>query len=176
VVGVVVGVTIGVGVWVVVAVVGVVVVWVGVAVGDVVVVAGTVGVSVAVGVGVGVGVWVVVGVAVVISMMQEQENEMKMANKKKQASWAGLIAVTSLGQSVMIRTVTHYYTGRIIALTPHEVVLDEAAWIADTGRFSVAMATGVLDEVEPYPDGVSVMRGAIVDCAPWNHPLPREMK
>jgi len=82
----------------------------------------------------------------------------------------------ALGNAVLIRTVTHYYTGRIVGLTRDEIVLTDAAWIADTGRFSAALSTGTLSEIEPYPTAVSIARGAIVDVTSWSHPLPRETK
>jgi hypothetical protein len=81
-----------------------------------------------------------------------------------------------VGDAVFIRTVTYHYTGKIVAITPGEIVLAEAAWIADSGRFHVALATGTLSEVEPYPAGVVLSRGAIVDVSPWAHPLPRAAK
>lgn len=79
------------------------------------------------------------------------------------------------GNTVFIRTVTMYYTGQIVGVTKEEVLLASAAWIADTGRFSTALSTGKLSEVEPYPDGVvvSVSRGAIIDACAWTHALPR---
>ena len=81
-----------------------------------------------------------------------------------------------VGDAVFVRTVTYHYTGRIAAIYPGEISLAEAAWIADSGRFSVALATGTLSEVEPYPAGVVISRGAIVDVSPWAHPLPRSAK
>ena len=71
-----------------------------------------------------------------------------------------------LGKIVLIRTVTLYYTGRVVAVTPVEIAITDAAWIADTGRFSDALAVGgQFSEVEPYPDGrvVYVSRGAVID-------------
>jgi hypothetical protein len=83
----------------------------------------------------------------------------------------------SVGSTVLVRCVTHYYTGRIVSVTKEEILLSDAAWIADTGKFSEALANGVLREVEPYPDGIiSISRGAIVDVCTWNHPLPRTVK
>ena len=82
----------------------------------------------------------------------------------------------NIGDAVFIRTVTYHYTGRISAIYPGEIVLADAAWIADSGRFHVALATGTLSEVEPYPAGVVISRGAIVDVSPWAHPLPRSAK
>jgi hypothetical protein len=81
-----------------------------------------------------------------------------------------------VGNTVFIRGVTMYYTGRIVQLTKEEIVLEDAAWIPDTGRFSDALKTGIFNEVEPYPNGVSVERGSILDVSTWDHPLPRERK
>ena len=81
-----------------------------------------------------------------------------------------------VGDNIFIRTVTYHYTGKIAAITPGEIVLADAAWIADSGRFHTALATGTLSEVEPYPAGVVISRGAIVDVSPWAHPLPRVAK
>ncbi len=81
------------------------------------------------------------------------------------------------GKSVFIRTVTNYYTGRIAANPPKGfVLLEEAAWIADTGRFSAALKSGTLSEIEPFPGAVAVSLGAIVDISPWDHELPRAVK
>lgn len=81
-----------------------------------------------------------------------------------------------IGKTYFIRTVTFYYTGRLVRVTPQELVLDDAAWIADTGRFSDALKTGALSEVEPYPGQAIVNRGAVIDVSPWLHALPRERK
>lgn len=82
------------------------------------------------------------------------------------------------GKAVFIRTVTHHYTGRAVAITATEIVLDDAAWIADDGRFHAAMQVGELSEVEPYPNGklVYVGRGAVLDMCEWSHPLPRSAR
>jgi hypothetical protein len=87
-------------------------------------------------------------------------------------------AYTALvGKSLFIRTVTYHYTGRLEQVTDDVLVLSEVAWIADSGRFAQALATGVLSEVEPYPTGpVIVPRAVIVDVSEWNHPLPRSQK
>lgn len=82
-------------------------------------------------------------------------------------------------RNVFIRTVTSYYTGEVLEENEHEIVLVKAAWIADTGRFMQAMATGEFSEIEPYPDAheVSINRGSIIDCVRnWPHPLPRTQK
>jgi hypothetical protein len=81
-----------------------------------------------------------------------------------------------IGGAVFIRTVSMYYTGRILEERDGVLVLEDAAWIADTSRFSVALATGKLAEVEPYPGEVRVSKGAIIDLSVWAHPLPRAME
>ena len=82
------------------------------------------------------------------------------------------------GNTVFIRTVTLYYTGVIQRATKEEIVLSDAAWIASTGRWSNALTTGKLDEVEPYPNDtlVSVNRGAVIDVCDWTHPAPRSVQ
>lgn len=78
------------------------------------------------------------------------------------------------GQAYCIRTVTQVFIGRLAVVLPGEIVLYDASWVADTGRWSVALATGALRDVEPYPDGpVVVSRAAIVDVCEWAHALPR---
>lgn len=81
-----------------------------------------------------------------------------------------------IGVSVFIRTVSYHYTGRVAAVYPGEIVLTDAAWVADSGRWSVALTTGLLTEVEPYPGEVIISRGSIVDVSRWLHPLPRTVK
>jgi hypothetical protein len=69
-----------------------------------------------------------------------------------------------IGAVYLIRTVTMIDTGRLLRVTPTEIVLEEAAWIADTGRFSDALKSLEFSEVEPFPDGeVIIGRGAIID-------------
>lgn len=56
-------------------------------------------------------------------------------------------------------------TGIIVRVTDHEIVMKDAAWIADTGRFSDAVAKAEFGEVEPFPDGeVIVGRAAVIDA------------
>lgn len=82
-----------------------------------------------------------------------------------------------VGESYLIRTVTHYYTGRLVEITDTELILLDAAWIADTGRFGTCLTTsGTLTEIEPYPGPVLVSRAALVDATVWPFELPRGQK
>lgn len=87
-----------------------------------------------------------------------------------------VLSPLSVGKAVMVRLVTHYYTGRVVKLTASEIVLADAAWIADTGRWADALSKGTLSEVEPFPGLVTLNRGALVDATEWKHPLPRVQK
>lgn len=81
-----------------------------------------------------------------------------------------------VGEKVIVRTVTMYYTGRLVKVSKTDIILDSAAWVASTGRWSHALRTGELDEVEPFPGGTVVTRAVIVDVTLWPHELPREVK
>lgn len=82
----------------------------------------------------------------------------------------------TIGSPYFIRTVTHHHTGRLVAVTEHELVLEDAAWIADDGRFADALKTGNFSEVEPFPDGpVIIGRASIIDAVKINT-IPRSQK
>jgi hypothetical protein len=82
-----------------------------------------------------------------------------------------------IGKAFLIRTVTNYWTGRVVGRVGGLLQLDDAAWIADTGRFADALKTGELSEVEPTPDGFALVSiGAIIDIVTWSGDLPRKQK
>lgn len=82
-----------------------------------------------------------------------------------------------IGEKYLIRTVTMIYTGRLEAVHKQELVLSDAAWIAETERWNETLNNGSFKEVEPYPEGnVIIGRGAILDVAVWKHDLPRVAK
>lgn len=97
-------------------------------------------------------------------------NEMTIGEAKELANMFGGQhaqdnSAWEIGKIYLIRTVTMIDTGRLVAVTPQELVLEDAAWIADTGRFSDAVAKAEFGEVEPFPDGRVVLgRGAIIDA------------
>ena len=70
-----------------------------------------------------------------------------------------------IGKIYLIRTVTMIDTGILVGVSDKELVLEEAAWIADTGRFSDAIAKAEFNEVEPFPKGrVILNRGCVIDA------------
>lgn len=85
-----------------------------------------------------------------------------------------------IGKAYYIRTVTMHIVGKLDAVHGTELVLSEASWVADSGRFHDALKGGVsnLNEVEPFPadQQVIVGRGSLIDATIWSHDLPKNQK
>ena len=81
-----------------------------------------------------------------------------------------------IGRCYLIRTVTMIQIGRIVQITSRSIVLEDACWVADTGRFSEALTTGELKEVEMFKNNVIVSFGCIVDATEWDNELPKKTK
>lgn len=81
-----------------------------------------------------------------------------------------------IGQGYLIRTVTLYYTARVSDMIGKFLVLDECAWIADTGRFMEAVQKGTFGEVEPMGNSIILNSDSIIDATPINFKLPKEQK
>ena len=81
-----------------------------------------------------------------------------------------------LGQNYHIRTVTMAYSGKLIWIGPHELVLSDCCWISDSGRFMDYLNdTSKALEVEPMRGNVIVGRGGLIDATEIES-LPREQK
>ena len=62
------------------------------------------------------------------------------------------------------------YVGRLVrVLGPHTAVLDDAAWVSETGRLHVFMREGRADGMEVEPVGVQCVHWA--GWRPWPHKL-----
>ena len=81
-----------------------------------------------------------------------------------------------VGENYFLRTVTLYYTGKLKAVYPDCIVLSDAAWIADTGRFHQFLKDGLVNEVEPFLDDVIIPLGSVMDMTSWAHALPSSQK
>lgn len=81
-----------------------------------------------------------------------------------------------IGNDYFIRTVTHYFTGRLIWVGDQEIVLEDVCWIADTGRFNEFAKGNTINESEPFPSGQAVIigRGSIIDMT--EHKLILDVK
>jgi hypothetical protein len=75
----------------------------------------------------------------------------------------------NIGGKYFLRTVTHHHTGVLVKVTPQELVLTHAAWIADDGRLTQSLASGDFNEVEMFPSGkVIIGRGSLIDAVEIN--------
>lgn len=81
-----------------------------------------------------------------------------------------------IGKNYFIRTVTYFFTGKLVEVHPFELVIEDVSWIPDTGRYSDSFKTGEHNEVEPVDGRVIVGRYSIIDFTEWNNPLPRKQK
>ena len=84
-----------------------------------------------------------------------------------------------VGHSYLFRTVTHIELGRVVRIIGQFIELEDASWIADTGRYHDLLRDGIFSkdsEVEPYPLYTGVNTQSLVNYAPWPHALPREQK
>lgn len=87
----------------------------------------------------------------------------KSVNQETESVW-------EIGKKYFIRTVTMHLAGELIKVTSQELVLKDAAWIADSGRFHEALKDiSSSNEVEPFCNPVIVGRGAIVDATEIPH-------
>ena len=81
-----------------------------------------------------------------------------------------------IGEKYFIRTVTMHLTGRLVEVYEKELVLETAAWVADSKRFSDFLLkcwthdAGV--EIEPFLKKVIIGRGAIIDMTIIEGELP----
>ena len=75
----------------------------------------------------------------------------------------------NIGRKYFIRTVTHHHTGILVAVNSQEIIIKEAAWIADDGRLTDSLQTGNFNEVEMFPKSlVLIGRGSIIDAVEIN--------
>jgi hypothetical protein len=79
-------------------------------------------------------------------------------------------------KNVFIKTVTMFYVGRLASENENFIFLEEAAWIADTGRFYNFLKDGKVNEVEPFVDPIAVNKNSIIEITPWNHGLLKDQK
>lgn len=94
----------------------------------------------------------------IAAMFNQQLPALNNTAKSDDSHW-------EIGKPYLIRTVTMIDTGRLVAVTDKELVLEDAAWVADTGRFAEALKKAEYSEVEPFPQGrVIISRGAIIDA------------
>ena len=105
----------------------------------------------------------------------EIENQLKDMEKEEPKNH-----FFNIGENYLIRTVTFTYVGNLISVGDKELLMGDASWVADTGRFSDMLKNGIESqdnaEIEPCHVDIFIGRGAIVDMIPYNHELPTKQK
>lgn len=110
-------------------------------------------------------------------VLESEANEAIKAKHGKTSVTVGKEEIPfKIGEKYFIRTVTYFATGEVVAVHGQFLELSDAAWVADTGRFSTALSTGVLSEIEPVEVPMYINIASITDAFVWNFKLPREQK
>lgn len=85
-----------------------------------------------------------------------------------------------VGEKYLIRTATMCLVGRIVSVDGLEILIQNASWVADTGRFYDMLKNGLENidhsEIEPFIDDVIVGRLSLIDATPYKHKLPVNQK
>jgi len=80
-----------------------------------------------------------------------------------------------VGEKWFFRTVTYHLVGRVKKRIGNFYELEDASWVADSGRFMNAIKDGELNEVEPVGRAL-INLDSVTDAFPWVHPLPIKQK
>ena len=80
-----------------------------------------------------------------------------------------------VGGKWFFRTVTYHLVGKVTKRIGKFFKMEDASWIASSGRFMNFIRDGIGDEIEPVGE-VFVNIDTIVDAYQWKHKLPKEQK
>ena len=107
---------------------------------------------------------------------EELQQEIKTLEERKNKANERKVDVWQIGKMYVIRTVTMIQVGKLVEVTDKELVLEDCAWVADTGTWMNFLKDGEVNEVEPFVDTVIVGRGSIIDATIWRHKVLNEQK
>ena len=80
-----------------------------------------------------------------------------------------------VGKKFFFRTVTYHLVGLVSKVMGDFLILENASWIADSGRFMDFLKKGTINEVEPCGTAF-INLSTVTDFFPWNHDLPTLQK
>lgn len=81
--------------------------------------------------------------------------------------------IADVGETVFLRAVNFHYIGTVSKVTPGWLELQDASWVAYSGRFGDALRAGPPRGWESeYMGSVRIPLGAISDATTWQHTLP----
>lgn len=82
-----------------------------------------------------------------------------------------------IGEKLFFRTVTFHCVGEVKKIVGRFACLKNASWIADTGRFSDFIKSGLQTSTEVEPVGEQFLNlDTVVDFFPWKHSLPNKQQ
>jgi len=109
--------------------------------------------------------------------VEELRKELSELEKKKETLTVKKVGAWDIGDNYVIRTVTMIQVGKLVGVQDNELMLENAAWVADSDRWADFLSKGIVKEVEPFPDGIVIVgRSAIIDACKWKHGLLRVQK
>lgn len=76
-----------------------------------------------------------------------------------------------VGRSYFVRTATMANLGRLKNIIGKFLVLENAVWIADTGRFHDFLRDGKCNEYEGFINDCIIPIDSIIDATEWKHKL-----
>lgn len=76
-----------------------------------------------------------------------------------------------VGEKYFIRTATLFHLGRLKEIVGEWLVLENASWIADTGRFHEFLMDGKCNEYESFVNDAFVPLSSVIDITKWNFDL-----
>jgi hypothetical protein len=93
--------------------------------------------------------------------------------EEEQINYSGLNDL--VGKKFFFRTVTYHLVGLVSKVMGSFLILENASWVADSGRFMNALKDGELNEVEPC-GAAFINLSTVTDFFPWKHDLPKDQK
>ena len=73
-----------------------------------------------------------------------------------------------VGKAWFFRTVTYHFVGRAVKVFGSFVTLEEASWVADSGRFMQCVKEGTLKEYEEV-GAININMNTVTDFFEWKH-------
>lgn len=85
-----------------------------------------------------------------------------------------------VGKAYLFRTIGYHWLGRVIAVNGRWLTIDDASWVADTGRYSEAISGKIgslsSSELEPSPRPVLLNSDHVTDAVSYPFEIPRSLK
>ena len=85
-----------------------------------------------------------------------------------------------IGKAYLFRTIGYHWIGRVTSINGRWLTLDDASWVADTGRYSESLAGKIgtisSSELEPSPRPVIVNSDHVTDAVSYPFEIPRSVK